>query len=93
MRLFLRESFDQDLDDVEFEPEGEELEDLRRRQAAGEIADELDPAFVLLILQAMVAAPVVFPGEAKRLMGLDPASDEFRRRMEDQIRRIVRRLA
>lgn len=92
MRVFLRETLDESAAS-EHEPEADDLASVRRRQQAGQIADELDPAFVLLVLQSAVASWLVFPGEVRRLMGLDPDSDAFRRHMEDQLRRLVRRLA
>jgi AcrR family transcriptional regulator len=92
-RMFLRESLDQDPADVEYEPANDELEGLRARQQAGEIGADLDPAFVLLFLQAMVVSGVVFPQEAKRLTGLDPDSAAFYDRARDQLSRIVARLA
>lgn len=93
MRMFLRESMDGDPAAVEPEPDAEDLQGLHRRQARGEIGDDLDPAFVLLFLQAMVVSRAVYPGEAKRLTGLDPASEEFHERLREQITRMVRRLA
>jgi TetR/AcrR family transcriptional regulator len=67
--------------------------DLRRRQADGELGDDLDPAFVLLVLQSAVIARVVFPDDVKRYLGLEPASPEYLEIAEEQLRRIVRRLA
>ncbi|HSP39660.1 MAG TPA: TetR family transcriptional regulator [Frankiaceae bacterium] len=91
-RMFLRERLEQDPDAVAFEPDCEDLVRLRRRRQDGEIAEDLDPAFVLLFLQAMVVAPALFPGEVKRLTGLHPSSDEFFIRARDQLGRIVERL-
>jgi TetR/AcrR family transcriptional regulator len=94
-RLFIRESLDAP-------PEGgseglgireADVADVRRRQAEGEIADDLDPAFLLLALEAAVGAGVIFPGDVRRLTGLDPASPEFAERYAEQLRRIVRHLA
>src|ERR1700761_3961942 len=90
-RLFLRENLDQDPEEAEYEPDAGEVADLRRRQQAGEIAASLDPAFVLLFLEAMTASGTLFPAEAKRLTGLDPRSAEFRDRAADQLSEIVRR--
>ncbi len=92
-RLFLRESLAQDPADVAYEPDNDDTSGMRRRQRAGEIAPDLDPAFVMLFLQALVVAPVVFPGEVKRLTGLDPASEEFQERARTQLARIVERFA
>ena len=92
-RMFVRECLDEDITDVVPEPEAPEVEDLRRRQREGELADELDPAFVLLALQAMVAASVVFPRDVKRFTGLEPDSPEYEAHAAEQLRRILRRLA
>ena len=59
----------------------------------GEIADEIDPAYLLLVFQAAVSASVIFPADVKRHLGLDPDSDEFFRHADAQLRLIVRRLA
>ena len=92
-RLFIREELEQDPDAVAHEPVADDIADLRRRQAEGEIADELDPAFVLLLLQTAVLSGIVFPREVKRLMGMDPGSPEFLEHMGQQLRLLVRRLA
>ena len=64
-----------------------------RRQSAGEVAADLDPAAVLLAGMGMVAAPVVMPQVARELFGVDPFSEEFLDRYAEQLRRIVARLA
>lgn len=92
-RLFVRESIEAEPDDVAYEPDAPEVVDLRRRQDGGEIAPELDPAFVLLMFQSAVVANVVFPGDVKRLLGLDPASPEYFAHADEQLRLLVRRLA
>src|SRR3954447_3292731 len=92
-RLFMRERLEQDPAAVEYEPDCDDLVRMRQRQEAGEIDPELEPAFVLLMLQAMVVAPVILPGEVKRLTGLDPQSDEFHAAARDQLGRLVARLA
>src|SRR4051812_25814619 len=92
-RLFVRETLAQDPDEVAHQPDNDDLAGMRRRQQAGEIAPDLDPEFVFLFLQALVVAPVVFPGEVKRLTGLDPNSDEFHWHARTQLARIVERLA
>lgn len=70
-----------------------DLSDLERRQAAGELAGDLDPAAVMLMLTAMATAPVAMPLAVRRVFGLDPESPEFQERYAEQVRRIVRRLA
>ena len=91
-RIFLRES----LDDVRSEASlgrEEDLEEMQRRQRHGEIAGDLDPAFVFLALQAMATAAAAMPAEVWRLTGLDPASQEFADRYGEQLRRLVAKLA
>ena len=83
----------QDPGEVAHEPASADLADPRSRQAAGEIAAELDPAFVLVVLQSAVVAGIVFPSDVKRLMGLDPESPEYLEHMGAQLRLLVRRLA
>lgn len=92
-RLFIRECLEQDVTDVAYEPDAQELRELRARQEAGEIGDDLDPGFVLMVLQATVISGIVFPGDSKRLMGLEPGSSEYLERVGEQLRRLVRRLA
>ena len=90
-RLLLRAS----LEDEEDPPglDADDLADMRRRQQAGEVTRDLDPAFVLLALQAAAAAGLVFPGDARRLTGLDPTSEEFADWHAGQLRALVQRLS
>ncbi|QXJ21755.1 TetR/AcrR family transcriptional regulator [Actinomadura graeca] len=81
----------EDLDDIP--GDREDLSDMERRKAAGELADDLDPAAVMLVMMAAVAAPVVMPLAVRRVFGVGPDSPEFQDRYADQLRRIVRRLA
>jgi TetR/AcrR family transcriptional regulator len=64
------------------------LSDLRRRQEAGELAPDLDPAAVGLAMFAMCAAPVSFPHLA-RALGLDPESPGFGERYAVEITRMI----
>ncbi|MDJ1134139.1 TetR family transcriptional regulator [Streptomyces iconiensis] len=75
------------------EQEREDLSDLRRRQSAGEIGDDLDPAAMLLLLTGAVVGPVVMPHTVRAIFGLDPESAEFQEHYAEQLRRVVRRLA
>ena len=70
-----------------------DLDRISRRRAAGEVAADLDPAAVLLAGMAMVAAPIIMPGVARELFGVDPSSPEFRERYAEQLRRIIAHLA
>ena len=71
----------------------EMVDDLRRRQRAGELADDLDPAYVLLLLLAAALAPTVIPQIARRFTGLDVDSLTFQAAYAEQLRRVVERLA
>ncbi|MEU1663475.1 TetR family transcriptional regulator [Streptomyces sparsogenes] len=71
----------------------EDLSALRRRQAAGELAEDLDPAAAMLLFISLVSAPVALPHAVRQLFGLDPDSPEFREHYTEQLRRIVRHLA
>lgn len=66
--------------------------DLRRRQEAGELAEDLDPASVALAFFAAAAAPVVLPQIVRSIYGADPDSEEFLARYGDQLGRMVRAL-
>lgn len=74
-RLLLRASLEDEEDGGGLSTD--DLADMRERQRAGEVSGELDPAFVLLALQAVAAAGIVFPGDVRRLTGMDPASPAF----------------
>ncbi|TDD80162.1 TetR family transcriptional regulator [Actinomadura rubrisoli] len=81
-------------DDAEIPPEmREDLSDMERRKAAGELADDLDPAAVMLVMMGMVAAPVVMPLAVRRVFGVSAGSPEFREHYTEQLRRIARHLA
>ena len=70
----------------------EEVALLRRRQEAGELPADLDPAFVLLALQGAASAGLVFPGDVRRLTGLDPGSEAFAERYAEQLARLLAHL-
>jgi TetR/AcrR family transcriptional regulator len=71
----------------------ENLSDLRRCQAKGELAAGLDPGLFQLARMGAFLAPTVLPQIVRRIAGLDPQSPEFERRYSEQLRRIIRRLA
>lgn len=70
-----------------------DLDDLRRRQRNGELADDLDPACVLLAVVAAAAAPTLIAHVAYGLTGVEPASPEFVRHYTEQMSRMIDRLA
>jgi AcrR family transcriptional regulator len=100
-RLFLREMLDAELSGPPREhergtqdgAESPDVGELRRRQAAGELAPDLDPALVLVMLQGAVSAGMLFATDVRDLAGLDPRSPEFLERYGALLRRVVRGLA
>ncbi|MFG1840293.1 TetR/AcrR family transcriptional regulator [Micromonospora sp. NPDC049175] len=69
------------------------VDDMRRRQQAGELADDLDPAYVQVLLFAATLAPTVLPQVARRMTGLAADSPEFLQAYAEQLRRVIARLA
>ncbi|MFD0900408.1 TetR/AcrR family transcriptional regulator [Actinomadura sediminis] len=70
----------------------QDLADLRRRQDAGEIADDIDPACLFLALLAAASAPVLLPHMTHSICDTDPASAEFVEHYAEQLARIVAHL-
>jgi AcrR family transcriptional regulator len=69
------------------------VDDVRRRQLEGELAEDLDPAYVLLVLFAAALAPSVIPQIVARITGKVADAPEFLATYADQLRRIVEHLA
>jgi TetR/AcrR family transcriptional regulator len=72
---------------------GAMVDDLRRRQRAGEIGRDLDPAYVQLVLFGAVMAPAVLPQVVRRLTGRTADSPEFLDEYGEQLAKIIGRLA
>ncbi|NUR69634.1 MAG: TetR/AcrR family transcriptional regulator [Hamadaea sp.] len=68
------------------------VEDVRRRQRDGEIAADLDPAYVLLVMFSATMAPVLLPQITQQLTGLRADTPEFLTAYTEQLRRIVEHL-
>jgi TetR/AcrR family transcriptional regulator len=68
------------------------VDDIRRRQEAGELAADLDPAYVLLVFFVAGMAPTILPQVVRRMTGLAADSDEFLDTFQDQLRRILEHL-
>lgn len=92
-RLFVRENLEGDHATVEADLDADDVTDLRRRQAEGEIDPEIDPAFLLIVLQAAVSVGVLFPRDVRRYLDMDPSSDEFYEHADHQLRILVQHLA
>ena len=93
-RLFVRESLDA-VAPAAREGLGireEDVADVRRRQTEGEIAADLDPAALLLMLEAAVSVGVTYPADVRKLTGRDPRSREFADYYGEQLRQLLRHL-
>jgi AcrR family transcriptional regulator len=66
--------------------------DLRRRQEAGELPADLDPACVMLALFAAASATVTLPRVAKAIAGDEADSPAFTEHYADQLARLIRHL-
>jgi TetR/AcrR family transcriptional regulator len=65
------------------------VERTRRRQAAGEITDAVDPEFVVLIAHLLAFAPVAMPQIVGGLFDVDPLSLDYRQRCVAQLLTLV----
>lgn len=74
------------------EPGTEDLADIERRQAEGELSDTISPAMVMLLSQALVMAPHLMPDTVRRIFGSDPAEPGFQRDYTEQLGRLLRLL-
>lgn len=63
--------------------------DVRRRQQAGELAAELDPAYVLLVLFGAALAPIALPQVARSMTGQAPDSPAFVAGYREQLGLVV----
>jgi TetR/AcrR family transcriptional regulator len=96
MRIFLWEGLTGGaFPDVAADGDGEDpdVTALRERQAAGELAEDLDPAYVLLLFMAAVLTPWAMPQTIERICGVKAESEEFRTRFAQQLRLIAAHLA
>ena len=73
-------------------PPAEDLSGTRARQQRGELPADIDPAVLRLVLLAAVAAPVVFPDQARKLFGTAPDDPGFEARYASGLRRLIRYL-
>jgi TetR/AcrR family transcriptional regulator len=73
-------------------PAAEDLSGTRARQQRGELPADIDPAVLRLVLLAAVAAPVVFPDQARKLFGTAPDDPEFEARYASGLRRLIAHL-
>ncbi|WP_259403883.1 TetR/AcrR family transcriptional regulator [Microbispora sp. H10949] len=69
----------------------EAVERTRGRQEEGEITDELDAEFVLLVAYALTFAPIALPRVVEGIVGADPLSKEYREWVVGQLAAMTRR--
>jgi TetR/AcrR family transcriptional regulator len=69
------------------------VDDLRRRQAAGEIAPDLDPAYLQLTLFGAALAPTLLARFAEDFTGRKPDSPEFLTEYRRQLKLLIAHLA
>lgn len=62
---------------------------MRERQADGEVADDLDPGFALLLCYALTFAPIALPHFVRDVTGIDPLSPEYRDRCAAEIVKLL----
>lgn len=65
----------------------------RSRQDSGELAEDLDPAAVMLLMLGAVAIPVAMPQVVNNIFGADPSDPDFEEWYTEQLSRVIRRLA
>lgn len=70
-----------------------QVEQMRVRQAAGELPDGIEPAFLLLALMAAASAPLTLRQSAGQITGEDPATPEFAAKYAEQLGLLVRHLS
>lgn len=70
-----------------------DLEQLRRRQEAGEFPADLDPGALLVALFAMSAAGISFPQLVRAVWDQDPAAPELTDHYAQQIEKLVNHLS
>jgi TetR/AcrR family transcriptional regulator len=73
-------------------PDAGDLSGIRARQQCSELPGDVDPAVLRLVLLAAVAAPVIFPGQARKLFGLSPSDPEFGTRYASGLRQLITHL-
>jgi TetR/AcrR family transcriptional regulator len=65
------------------------VERLRQRQRDGEVTSAVEPEFIMLLAHALTFAPVAMPQIVEGIFGIDPYSPEYRRRVLDQLLKLV----
>jgi TetR/AcrR family transcriptional regulator len=90
-RLLLWQALDEepvDADGAQAEQVRNAVDDLRRRQKAGEITEEFDPESILVILWAAALAPLTIPHIVNAAFGGDLSTPAVRNRYATQLERL-----
>lgn len=67
----------------------EQVADIDRRKAEGQIARRYESAYLLLALIALVSFPAFFPNLAKLITGAEPTSEAFRQSWQRTLRQLA----
>ena len=67
----------------------QDLSGTRDRQQRGELPADIDPAVLRLVLLAVVAAPVIFADQVRKLFGTAPGDPEFEARYAAGLQRLI----
>ena len=70
-----------------------QVDQMRDRQAAGELPADLDPGFLLLALMAAASAPLTLRHTAGQITGEDPSTREFAEKYAAQLALLVGHLS
>jgi len=65
------------------------VERLGARQLAGEITEEIDPEFALLVAYAVVFSPITMPQFVRDIFADEPLSPQIRRRLHRQLIKLL----
>jgi len=65
------------------------VEKIRLRQRAGEVTEEIDPGFALLVAYAVIFSPITMPQFVRDLLGGDPLSPAIRHRLHSQLIKLL----
>lgn len=65
------------------------VERMRSRQESGEVTDEFDPEFAVLLGFVLSFAPIALPQVVEGIYGIDPLSAEYRERVRAQLMKIL----
>ncbi|MYS86893.1 hypothetical protein [Embleya scabrispora] len=65
------------------------VERMRARQESGEVTDEFDAEFAVLLGFVLSFAPIALPQVVEGIYGIDPLSAEYRRRVRAQLMKML----